>query len=166
MKVQDIMTQEVKFCGPDTNLAAATEILWQNNCGSLPVVDSDGKLLGVITDRDMCIALGTRNVRASEVAVRDAATKTVFTCTPNDEIHAALKTLRQHQIRRMPVIGANGKLVGILCLDEIVLHVQKTEGKTGISYEDVVNTLKAICEHRGAEVSKPATMAAGATPAF
>jgi hypothetical protein len=66
----------------------------------------------------------------------------------------------------MPVIGANGKLVGILCLDEIVLHVQKTEGKTGISYEDVVNTLKAICEHRGAETSKPATMAAGATPAF
>jgi predicted transcriptional regulator len=164
MKVQDMMTQEVKFCGPDTNLAAATEILWQNNCGSLPVVDSDGKLLGVITDRDMCIALGTRNVRASDLAVRDAATNPVFTCAPNDEIHAALRTLRQHQIRRMPVIGPNGKLVGILCLDEIVLHVQKTEGKTGISYEDVVNTLKAICEHRGAEASKP--MAAGATPAF
>jgi CBS-domain-containing membrane protein len=161
-----MMTQEVKFCGPDTNLAAATEILWQNNCGSLPVVDSDGKLLGVITDRDMCIALGTRDCRASELAVRDAATRPAFTCGANDDIHTALKTLRQHQIRRMPVIGPNGKLVGILCLDEIVLHVQKTEGKTGISYEDVVNTLKAICEHRGAEVSKPATMAAGATPAF
>jgi hypothetical protein len=66
----------------------------------------------------------------------------------------------------MPVIGANGKLVGILCLDEIVLHVQKTEGKTGISYDDMVNTLKAVCEHRGAEASKPATIAAGATPAF
>jgi len=60
----------------------------------------------------------------------------------------------------------NGKLVGILCLDEIVLHVQKAEGKIGISYEDVVNTLKAICEHRGAEASKPTTTAAGATPAF
>ena len=166
MKVQDIMTQEVRFCGPDTNLAAATEILWQNNCGTLPVLDSDGKLLGVITDRDMCIALGTRNCRASELAVCEVATKPVFTCGPNDDTHAALKTLRQHQIRRMPVIGADGKLAGILCLDEIVLNVQKTEGKEGISYDDVVNTMKAICEHRRAEASKPATMAAGAAPAL
>jgi CBS domain-containing protein len=166
MNVQDIMTQEVEFCGPDINLAAATEILWQNNCGILPVLDSDGKLVGVITDRDMCIALGTRNCRASELAVNEVATKPVFTCGPNDDVHSALKTLRQHQIRRMPVIGADGRLAGILCLDDIVLHAQKTEGKRGVSYEDVVNTMKAICEHRPAEASKPATMAAGATLAL
>ena len=166
MKVQDIMSQEVKFCGPDTNLAAATEILWQSDCGTLPVLDSDGKLVGVITDRDMCIALGPRNCKASELAVGEVATKPVFTCGPNDDVHSALKTLRQHQIRRMPVIGADAKLAGILCLDEIVLHAQKTEGKARVTYEDVVNTMKAICEHRPAEASKPATMAAGATPAL
>jgi len=164
MKVQDIMTQDVKFCGPDTNVAAATEILWRNNCGALPIVDSDGKLVGLITDRDMCIALGTRNCRASELAVGDVATKPVFTCGPNEDVHVALKTLRQHQIRRMPVVGAEGKLEGILCLDEIVLHAQRTELKKGISYEDVVNTMKAICEHRATPEPKPSVMAAGATP--
>jgi CBS-domain-containing membrane protein len=164
MKVQDIMTRDVKFCGPDTNLAAATEILWRNNCGTLPVLDSGGKLLGVITDRDMCIAMGTRNWKPSDLVIRDVAMKPVFTCGPTDDVHEALNTMRKHQVRRVPVVGEDGKLAGILCLDEIVLHAEKAEGKkaVGISYEDVVNTMKALCEHRAAEAPKPATMAAGA----
>jgi hypothetical protein len=68
--------------------------------------------------------------------------------------------------RRCQVHNPDGKLAGILCLDEIVLHAQETEGKRGISYEDVVNTMKAICEHHPSEASKPATMAAGSTPAL
>ena len=160
MKVQDIMTRDVKFCGPDTNLAEATQILWRNNCGTLPVLDSGGELIGLVTDRDMCIALGTRNCRASDLAVREVAMKPVFTCGPNDDVHGALKTMRQHQVRRVPVVGEDGKLAGILCLDEIVLHVQKTDDKKGVSYEDVVNTMKAICEHRAAEAPKSATMGA------
>ena len=160
MKVQDIMTRDVKFCGPDTNLAEATEILWRNNCGTLPVLDSGGELIGLVTDRDMCIALGTRNCRASDLAVREVAMKPVFTCGPNDDVHGALKTMRQHQVRRVPVVGEDGKLAGILCLDEIVLHVQKTDDKKGVSYEDVVNTMKAICEHRAAGAPKSATMGA------
>jgi len=164
MKVQEIMTRDVKFCGPDTNVAAATEILWRNNCGALPILDADGKLVGLITDRDMCIALGTRNCRASELAVGDAATKPVFTCGPGEDVHAALKTLRQHQVRRMPVVDEDGKLAGILCLDEIVLHAQKAEAKKGLSYDDVVNTMKAICEHRPAQEPESSGMAAGAAP--
>jgi CBS-domain-containing membrane protein len=163
MKVQDIMTRDVKFCGPDTNLAAAAEIMWRNNCGTLPVL-AESKLIGLVTDRDMCIALGTRNWRASDLAVRDVAMKPVFTCGPDEDVHAALKTMRKHQIRRVPVVGADGALAGILCLDEIVLHAEKANGKriTGISYEDIVDTLKAICEHRPAEAAKTATMAAAA----
>jgi CBS-domain-containing membrane protein len=164
MKVEDIMTRDVKFCAPDTNLAAAIEILWRNNCGTLPVSGSDGKLLGVITDRDICIALGTRNWRASDLAVRDVAINPVFTCEPDDDVHEALKAMRKHQVRRIPVVHQDGKLAGIVCLDELVLHAEKPDSKkpVGISYEDVVNTMKAICEHRAAEGPKPATMAAGA----
>jgi CBS domain-containing protein len=112
MKVQDIMTRDVKFCGPDTNLAEATEILWRNNCGTLPVLDSGRELMGLVTDRDMCIALGTRNCRASDLAVREVAMKPVFTCGPNDDVHGALKTMRQHQVRRVPVVGEDGRLAG------------------------------------------------------
>jgi CBS domain-containing protein len=65
MKVQDIMTQEVQCCGPDTNLAAAAKMMWDSDCGALPVVNIEGHLLGVITDRDICRAAATRNKPAS-----------------------------------------------------------------------------------------------------
>ena len=77
--------------------------------------------------------------------MNEVATKPVFTCGPNDDVHSALKMLRQHQIRRMPVIGANGRLAGILCLDEIVLHAHETEGKNqdvpGDLYEYLLSKL-------------------------
>lgn len=154
MKVKEIMTQDVKACGPETNLAAVTEILWRNNCGALPVLDSAGKLVGILTDRDICIALGTRNRRASELAAGDVAVRTVFTCKPGDEIHEALKMMREHQVRRVPVVS-DGALAGILCLDDIMLHAEKADGKktAGVSYEDAVTTMKAICQRRAAQAA-------------
>lgn len=155
MKVQDIMTRDVKSCGPDTNLAVATEILWRNGCGTLPVVDAGGKLVGVITDRDMCIAMGTRNRRANELAVGEVATNLVFTCRPADDLREALRKMRQYQVRRVPVVDEGGRVVGLVCLDDIVMRAGKAERKkaAAISYEDVVNTMKGICEHRAAEAA-------------
>jgi CBS domain-containing protein len=157
------MTRDVKFYSPDTNLAAATEIMWRTDCGTLPVLDQEGKLVGVITDRDICIALGTRNWSASDVAVRDVAAKSVFSCGPEDDVHEALKVMHDHKIRRVPAVNEEGKLVGILCLNDIALRAERANHKTnaGISYDDVVNTMKAICEHRAPKAPEPATMAAG-----
>jgi CBS domain-containing protein len=162
MKVADLMIQDVKFCGPDTNLATATELMWCNDVGSLPVVDSGGKLVGILTDRDICIAAGTRNWSASDLAVGDLARKTVLTCAPNDDVHEALKIMRQQQIRRVPVVSPDGTLAGIVCLNDFVLRAEKANGrKSVISYEDVVNTMKAICEHRSVEAPRPSLEVAG-----
>jgi hypothetical protein len=73
MKVQDVMKQPAVCCSPDTNVGAAVELLWVNNCGMLPVVGTDGKLQGVVTDRDICIAMGTRNRLAGELTIREIA---------------------------------------------------------------------------------------------
>lgn len=163
MRVADLMVRDVKFCSPETNLAAATELMWRNDLGSLPVVDSAGKLVGIITDRDICIAAGTRNWSASDLAVGDVATKTVLTCAPNDDVHEALNTMRQQRIRRVPVVAPEGKLEGIVCLNDVVLRAEKANGrKSVISYEDVVKTMKAICEHHIAQTPKPAGEVAGA----
>ena len=147
MKVKDVMVKDVKFCTPAMNLAAVAEILWKQGCGTLPVVEN-GRALGMITDRDICIALGTRNSKAADTLVKDVALLKVFYCGPEDDIHASLRTMAAQKVRRLPVIDARGALAGILCLDDIVLFAE--EKAADLTYVDVVETLKAICEHTSA----------------
>ena len=151
MKVQDIMVKEVKFCRPETNLAEATQLMWANDCGALPVVDGNNKVVGMITDRDICMAVGTRNRPPADVSVFEVKPQPqeLFTCAPKDDIHEALKTMRTNGIRRLPVVNS-GTLRGMLCLNEIALNAGQ---RSDISYEDVVATLKAICEHRVARLT-------------
>jgi CBS domain-containing protein len=148
MKVQDVMTSNVKACRPELNLAAAAGVMWDNNCGTLPVVDGVGKVLGMITDRDIAIAVATRGRLASEITVGEVVSGKVAACAVDEDIKSALKKMGQERVRRIPVINREGILQGILSLDDAAIHAQ--EGKRGqmpdLSYEDVVNTYKAICE--------------------
>jgi CBS domain-containing protein len=159
MKVNDLMITEVERCGPGTNLAEAVAIMWAADCGVLPVVDPDQKVIGVVTDRDISMALGTRNKLASEVAVGEVISGNVFACLADDDIRDALKVIRTQRVRRLPVIDREGKLQGILCLDDIALHAEKRDGRAALSYEDVINTMKAICERRIETAQKGAASA-------
>jgi CBS domain-containing protein len=145
MKVRDIMTDQVRVCGPQMNLAIATEIMWNNDCGVMPVVE-DGKLTGIITDRDICIALGTRNCAARDLTVRDVETERVETCRTEDDVHTAMDTMRRAKVRRLPVVDEKGAVRGMLSLNDIVLRAERK--RSAVSCEDVVNTIKAINEHR------------------
>jgi len=120
MQVKDIMVPDTRFCRPDTNLAEASLIMWENDCGALPVLEASGKVVGMVTDRDICIAVGTRNRAPSEITVFDVKPnpQELYTCAPEDDVHAALKTMREQGVRRLPVVNA-GKLRGILCLNEM-----------------------------------------------
>jgi CBS domain-containing protein len=145
MKVQDVMVKGVRFCTPDTNLATVTKLFWEQGCGALPVVEN-GRAIGMITDRDVSIALGTRNAKAGDTLVRDVALPKVFFCLPQDDIHVALETMRAQQVRRLPVVDHEGALTGILSLDDIVLFAEdKPAGE--LTYAHVVDTMKSIYEH-------------------
>ena len=144
MQVQDIMVRDAKSCRTDTNLAAVTAIMWNNGCGALPVVEDTEKVVGMITDRDICIAVGTRNRLASEIKVADVVPQRVYTCAPEDDIRAALRTMQTEKVRRLPVVSSDGLLQGILCLDDIVLNAKKT---AALSYGHLFETVRAICEH-------------------
>jgi len=102
------MTQTAVTCDPETNVAAAVEMLWVHNYGMLPVVDPKNKLIGIVMDRDICIALGTRNQLPGDLTIGDVASAPVFTCKPDDEIHEALGTMSDHQVHRLPVVDCNG----------------------------------------------------------
>ena len=156
MKVQDIMTSDAKTCGLDTNLAAAAMIMWDSDCGTVPVVDSEGKVLGMITDRDICMAAATKHRDAALISVGEVISGKVFACDPEDDIKAALKIMQNEKVRRLPVVDSDGALRGILSVNDIVLHAGKTEDKKTpeITYEDAVITLRAIGETQTPRLSE------------
>jgi CBS domain-containing protein len=155
MKVQDAMNENVKFCQPDTNLAEATAMMWEYDCGALPVVVDGGKAIGVITDRDLAIAAGTKNRPASEIQVGEVMSRNLFAASAEDDLHTALTLMRKEKVRRLPVTNPEGVLKGILCLNDVALLAEHPDVKTAsqVTYEDVVRTLKALCEHRHHEVA-------------
>jgi CBS domain-containing protein len=146
MKVKEVMTQSAFCCSPDTNVGAAVELMWVRNCGMLPVVGMDRKLLGVVTDRDICIAMGTRNRLARDLTVGEIATRDVLTCRPDDEIHEALDTMANRHVRRLPVVNDEGVPLGILSMDDIIAHgdLNKWEGCCELSSEEIIRSLKKL----------------------
>jgi CBS domain-containing protein len=152
MDVKDIMKAEPRTCTPDTTVAEAASLMWEADCGVLPVVD-EGELVGIVTDRDMYIALATQNERAAVLRVGAVATTDVITCRPDDNVRHALETMRRARVRRLPVVGERKTLLGILSISDIVRSLDRN---TSVSGDDVVETLQVICTHPnvGAETER------------
>jgi CBS domain-containing protein len=139
MKVKDLMTRDPATCTPDTTVAEAAHLMWEQDCGILPVVD-DGALVGVVTDRDMYIALATRNERAAGLRVGAVASQNVATCVPEDDVREALITMKRQRVRRLPVVGFGTTVVGILSINDI-LH----GARDAVPAQEIVDTLQTIC---------------------
>lgn len=155
MKVQDVMTRDVQSCPPETNLAAAAMQMWKGDFGALPVVTAAGKVVGMITDRDICIAAATKNRDPADIRVKEVMSGQVYACSPDTDIHEAIKILQQKQVRRLPIRNADdGKLVGILSMNDLALRAEGGT-KAELSAQDVENTLRAICAHRTLPLTKP-----------
>jgi len=145
MKVKDAMAKTPVFCSPETNLGAAVEILLQRNCGFLPIVDAKRKVLGVITDRDVAIALGTRDRLPGEITAAEIATRKVESCKPTDDVRWAIDIMAENKVRRLVVVNEQNQLEGVLSMDDVVLCAEnQTTGKAEISADDVLRTLKAL----------------------
>ncbi len=142
MRVEEIMTKDVCSCGPGTNAASAADIMWSRNCGSLPVVEDGGRVVGIVTDRDLFLALGTSNRKPAEVPIGEIMTRDVALCNPGNDVRSALKTMAQRQLRRLPVVDDSGALRGMLSLGDLAL---RTDDALSM---DVLNAVRAICDRR------------------
>jgi CBS domain-containing protein len=149
MKIKELMSTAPYYCQPETDLGAATELMWRGNCGFLPVVGNDGKVFGVITDRDLCIALGTRNRLPGEIKVGEVITsQRLYYCCPDDEVHRALQAMETGKVHRLLVITHEGVLAGIISIDDIVLKAQPATlgAKPEVSSDELVKTYRALAE--------------------
>jgi CBS domain-containing protein len=146
MKVKEVMMGTPYYIPLEANLGMATELLWKGNCGFLAVVDAEKKVCGVITDRDICVALGTRNQTAGEVAVKDVVQCKLHACNPEDDIHIALQTMMDGHVRRLPVVDLNGNLAGVVSMDDLVFRAEPNRigREPELSAEEVVRGYRTI----------------------
>lgn len=153
MKTRDVMTRQVHTCLPDTNLGLAAMQMYEGDFGVLPVVADGGQVVGMITDRDICMAAASRNEAPSAILVEEVMTREVHSCSPDDEIHRALKTMQERRVRRIPVIE-KGKIMGLLSLNELALKA-RSGTSSELSAQDVEETLKEISSHSTFAIGRP-----------
>src|SRR5277367_3497637 len=119
MKVVEIMTSPVQFCRRHDTLAHAAQLMWDYECGALPVLDEHGDPVGMITDRDICMAAYTQGKTLHEILVQTAASHRLASVRPQDSLEHALWTMRTYCVRRLPVIDSGRNLIGIISLVDI-----------------------------------------------
>lgn len=149
MNVDEIMTPAVKACTLDSDLASVAMDMWNHHCGSVPVVDEAGKPVGIVTDRDIAMAGALKGEPLRNIKIGDVIQgHTLHCCRSEDSVQSALKTIWAESVRRLPVINGEGRLAGMLSVDDIVACAER--GKRGhgvpvLSYDDAMNALKAVC---------------------
>jgi CBS domain-containing protein len=118
-RVGAVMTDEVRACSPDDVLQRPAQIMWDGDCGSVPVVEASGRLCGIITDRDICMAAYTKGLSLSSIRVADVMSRSVRSCTAEDTLERAIAIMAEAAVRRLPVVAEDGKLQGIVSLADI-----------------------------------------------
>lgn len=119
MKVSELMTTAVTTCGPLDNLNTAAQIMWEHDCGCVPVLDAEAHVLGMLTDRDVCMSAYTRGQRLDEIAAHRAMSLDVVACGPDDSTSLVETRMREQHVRRLPVVDDCGRLVGLVSLNDL-----------------------------------------------
>jgi CBS domain-containing protein len=132
--VKEIMYSTPKYCGKNESLLNAVREMSKSNIGSLPVVDSDKKVVGIITNRDVCTTLGKTSKTLAELKVQEVMTPEAYICTPEDDTKTALKIMRTKKVHRLPVVDKEGHLKGLLSLNTIVREFEGSREKAEIEY--------------------------------
>lgn len=147
MKVRDLMTSRVASCGPLDSGERAAELMMVDDCGAIPVIDGESNVVGIVTDRDLCMAVYRRGRTLKKLTVSSLMTRDVTCCHTDDDIRDAEACMRDHHVRRLPVIERNGRLAGIVSLSDFAreaIQEARGEGASDIGYEDVGKTLGTI----------------------
>ena len=140
-RVADFMSRDVLTCEPDTDLARAGWLMWEGDCGALPVV-IEGEVVGMITDRDLALAAALKPRPCVDIRVSEAMSAGDVALVRSDaSVAQALALMGRRRVRRLPVVDADGRLVGILSLGDLLRNGGTVSG-------ELLNVLSAVSEPR------------------
>ncbi len=141
MKVQEIMTNNPASCNPNERTNAIAQLMCELNVGSIPVVDERLILIGMITDRDLCCSVVAKSLDAKATTVGEVATRNPIACREEDDLETCERLMQQYQVRRIPIVDAENRLIGIVSQADLARNDQP---------ERVYETLAEISKSKAA----------------
>ena len=148
MRVDKVMTADAVSCRSSDTLAHAAQLMWDHDCGCVPIVDEELRVVGMVTDRDVCMASLHSGQSLHDVQVHEAMAHDPVTCRPDDDVSDAQEAMRRARVRRLPVTDTAGRLVGVLSLHDLaVAAAHERRWFSGVTMREVAKTF--------AEVSRP-----------
>lgn len=153
MKVSDVMTRDVATLEPEATAFDAARLMWDRDCGFIPVVHAASrKVVGVVTDRDVCMAGYTQGLPLREIPVARIMSRAVISCSAQDSFERAHARLRSHQLHRLPVVDEAERLVGVVSLNDLARHAVRQRASSG-ERSAVAETLGLVNTPRGTSLT-------------
>ncbi len=159
--VADVMTPAPRTCRRNDSLVAAAKILWEQDCGAVPVVDDGGRVVGMITDRDCLMAAFTRGRKLEDLSVQSAMAHMVFSVRTTDTVDVALRRMTEHAVRRLPAVDEHARIAGIVSFADLC------QAKSGVAAAAIAQAAATLTAPRGASANaaKKAAEASVSAPA-
>jgi CBS domain-containing protein len=141
MKINEVMTPDPACCTASDSANKAAMIMRELNVGIVPIVaDGDSnQLLGVVTDRDLCMSVVAEGKDPKAIRLENCMSKELVTCTADDEVEEVLHLMQENQVRRIPVVGQDNRIQGIVSIADMVLG-------SDIGSEEIDETIRDISE--------------------
>jgi CBS domain-containing protein len=159
MRIKELMSHPVVTCPNSTTLEDAARLMWEYDCGIVPIVNDDGRLVGVVTDRDICMAGYTQGRPLREIPVVTAMASQVVAAHADDGVESVEALMRDHKVRRIPILDSEGRPVGIASMNDLARLAARVH--KSVVDRDLVETLAAVCQPRAAGTPGPRAALAG-----
>jgi CBS domain-containing protein len=150
MRVHELMTSSPRACSMHDSANAAAQIMWEQDCGAVPVLGDDGRVVGILTDRDVCMAAYFQGRPLSGISVASIMSTNVCTCRADDDLNHAERLMQERQVNRLPVVEDGGILVGMLSLCDVTQGFKRAGGlrQPNRAGQELLETVAAIREPR------------------
>jgi CBS domain-containing protein len=159
MQVKEIMTDTPQVCGVNDSANEAARIMWERDCGAVPVVDRDGHTVGIVTDRDICMAAYFQGRHLSAIPIAEIMSRDLCTIEAEADLNDAERLMQSRQIRRLPVVANGGHLIGILSLSDLARTVPRDGGgrQAVPESQEVLRTVEKVSQPRNSTGSSSKT---------
>jgi CBS domain-containing protein len=156
MRIRDIMNRPAVSCRPTDTLSIAAQAMWEHDCGAIPVTSDDGKLVGIITDRDICMATFTKGKAPQTISVGEVMAKRVTSCHADESADVAEGMMRDKQIRRIPIVEVDNRLVGMISQSDLARNAASSPRRNAVE-KGFIQTMAAISQPRSRAIEMAST---------